>query len=191
MIKLILLDDAIIVGILTILLTVLFENLIGITVFAIPSSPPIQIFSPLTPDKTQFLYNQIMFHLDNHSSGSMESISNETGKKIVQYFKYNPEQNTVTVSNATIYTHYDLQVPLSSKHDETIIQTVNRVFNVKYVVNPDPRLSIPSSTYFGELYAKFLSTTGKKYDKLNIQIIIPHELHKYQSMMIEYPSINK
>ena len=189
--KLILLNIVVIVGILTILLTVLYENLIGITVFAISSSPSIQIFSPLTPDNTQFLYNQIMFHLDNQSSGSVESISNETGKKITQYFKYNPEQNTVTVSNATIYTHYDLQIPLSLKQNKTIMQTVNRVFNVKYVVNPDPRLSIPSSTYFGELHAKFLSTAGKKYDKLNIQIIIPHELHKYQSMMIEYPSIDK
>jgi len=178
-------------AVLTILFSVISNNFIGIAIFAMPSFPSIQIFSPLTPDKTQFLYNQIMFHLDNHSSGSIESISNETGKKIIQYFKYNPEHNTVTVSNATIYTHYDLQVPLISKHNKTIMQSVNRVFNVKHVINPDPRLSIPSSTYFGELNAKFLSTNGKKYDKLNIQIIIPHELHKYQSMMLEYPSINK
>ncbi len=190
MIKLII-SNIMFFGFLTFLLTVLFENFTGITVFAISSTPSIQIFSPLTHDKTQFLHNQIMFHLDNQSSGSIESISNETGKKIVQYFKYNPEQNTVTVSNSTIYTHYDLQVSLPSKHGETMMQTVNRVFDVKYIVNPDPRLSLPSSTYFGELNAKFLSTNGKKYDKLNIQIIIPHDVSKYQSMMIEYPSINK
>ncbi|HEY6535704.1 MAG TPA: hypothetical protein VIY08_07925, partial [Candidatus Nitrosocosmicus sp.] len=73
MIKLIVLNLTLF-AVLTISFSVLSNNFIEITIYAIPSFPSIQIFTPLTPDKTQFLYNQIMFHLDNHSSSSIESI---------------------------------------------------------------------------------------------------------------------
>ena len=181
-----------IIAIILIFSFALFEN--ALKVYATAASianPFIHIFVPLTPDKIQYLPNQIMFHLDNQTSGVIESISNETGKNITQYFKYNPDQNTVTVSNLTVYTHYELQIPFPDNPNIRQIQKVNRAFDVKYIANPDPRLSIPSTTYFGEINNKFLSINGIAYDKLNIQVIVPHDFNKYQSMMIVYPSINK
>jgi hypothetical protein len=171
----------------------LFENALTIVyaTSSVTANPSIYIFVPLTLNKIQYLPNQIMFHLDNQTSGAIETISNETGKNIIQYFKYNPHQNTVTISNSTIYTHYELQVPFLGNPNAKQIQKVNRAFDVKYIADPDPRLSNPSTTYFGEINSKFLSINGIAYDKLNIQVIVPYELNKYQSMMIIYPSINK
>lgn len=179
-----------IIGILAMFSIVLFEN-VSMQVYAATSVPFIHIFASLTPDKIQFLPNRMMFHLDNQTSGAIESISNETGKNVTQYFKYNPEQNTVTVSNSTIYIHYNLQIPYPDNPNAISIQRVNRAFNVQYIANPDPRLPIPGTTYFGEINNKFSSINGITYDKLNIQVIIPHDLVKYQSLMIEYPSMNK
>lgn len=181
-----------IIGIMAIFSIALFEN-IWMQVHATASTvvPFIHIFASLTPDKIQFLPNQIMFHLDNQTSGAIESISNETGKNVTQYFKYNSEQNTVTVSNSTIYIHYNLRIPNLDNPNAISIEGVNRAFNVQYIANPDPRLLLPSTTYFGEINSKFLSINGITYDKLNIQVIIPHDLNKYQSLMIEYPSMNK
>jgi hypothetical protein len=153
--------------------------------------PFIRISVPLTPDKIQFIPNQIMFHLDNQTSGAIETISNETGKNIIQYFKYNPEQNTVTISNSIIYTHYDLQIPYPNNPNSTVIQKVNRAFDIIHIANPDPRFPIPSTTYFGEINKKLLSINGITYDKLNTQVVIPYDLNKHQAMMIVYPSINK
>ena len=175
-----------IISILAIFSVASFEN-ISNQVYATPV-PLIQIFVPLTLDEKQFLPNQLMFHLDNRTSGAIESISNETGENVVQYFKYNPEKNTVILSNSTIYTHYDLQNKFVDNPNTISIEQVNRAFDVKYIANPDPRISIPSTTYFGELNSKFLSINGIAYDKLNIEVIIPHDKDRYQSLMIEYPS---
>jgi hypothetical protein len=155
------------------------------------SAPFIRISVPLTLNKIQFIPNQIMFYLDNQTSGAIESISNETGKNITQYFKYNPQQNTVTVSNSTIYTHYDIQITYPNNHNITLIQKVNRAFDVIHIANPDPRFTISSTSYFGEINKKFFSINGITYDKLNIEVIVPHDLNKYQSTMIIFPSINK
>jgi hypothetical protein len=179
-----------IIGILTIFSISSYEN-ISTQVYA-TSVSLIHIFVPLTLDEKQFLPNQIMFHLDNRTSGAIESISNETGENVVQYFKYNPEKNTVILSNSTIYTHYDLQNKFADNPNTISIEQVNRAFDIKYIANPDPRISIPSTTYFGEINSKFLSINRVTYDKLNIEVIIPHDTAKYQSLMIEYPSsINK
>jgi hypothetical protein len=179
-----------IIGILALFSVASFENIS--TQVDATSVPFIHIFVPLTLDEMQFLPNQIMFHLNNQTSGAIESISNETGENVVQYFKYNPEKNTVILSNSTIYTHYDLQNKFADNPNTISIEQVNRAFDVKYIANPDPRISIPSTTYFGEINSKFLSINGIAYDKLNIEVIIPHDTDRYQSLMIEYPSsINK
>jgi hypothetical protein len=179
-----------IIGILALFSVASFENIS--TQVDATSVPFIHIFVPLTLDEMQFLPNQIMFHLNNQTSGAIESISNETGENVVQYFKYNPEKNTVILSNSTIYTHYDLQNKFADNPNTISIEQVNRAFDVKYIANPDPRISIPSTTYFGEINSKFLSINGVVYDKLNIEVIIPHDTDRYQSLMIEYPSsINK
>ncbi len=179
------------IGIMAIFSIALFEN-VSMQVYAAAAVPFIHMFASLTPDKIQFVPTQIMFHLDNQTSGAIESISNETGKNVTQYFKYNPEQNTVTVSNSIIYIHYNLQIPYLDNPNAISTERVNRAFNVQYIANPDPRLPLlPSTTYFGEINSKFLSITGIPYDKLNIQVIIPHDLDKYQSLMIEYPSMNE
>jgi hypothetical protein len=159
---------------------------------AITSSkiPFIHLSVPLTLDKIQFVPNQIMFHLDNQTSGAIESISNETGKNITQYYIYNPKQNTVTISNSTIYTHYIIQIPYPNSPNTILIQTVNRAFDIKNIIDPDPRFPILSTTYFGEINKKFVSTNRITYDKLNIQITIPHDINKHQSLMVIYPSIN-
>jgi hypothetical protein len=171
----------------------LFENAFTIlyATSSATSNPFIQIFVPLTLNKIQYLPNQIMFHLDNQTSGAIETISNETGKNITKYFKYNPYQNTVAISNSTIYTHYELQVPFLGNSNTYQIQKINRAFDVKYIANPDPRISVPSITYLGEINSKFLSINGISYDKLNVQVIVPYDYNKYQSIMILYPSINK
>src|SRR6476646_7979649 len=178
--------NIIIISILLIFTFALFENALFIvySTSAVTANPFIHIFVPLTPNKIQYLPNQIMFHLGNQTSGTIETISNETGKNITH-------QNTVIISNSTIYTHYELQVPFLGNPDTKHIQKVNRAFDVKYIANPDPRLSIPSMTYFGEINSKFLSINGISYDKLNIQVIVPYDYNKYQSMMIIYPSISK
>lgn len=139
-----------IIGTLAIFSIVLFED-ISVQAYA-AAVPFIHIFVSLTPDKIQFLPNQIMFHLDNQTSGATERISNETGKNVTQYFKYNSEQNTVTVSNSTIYIHYSLQIPYPNDPNALSIERVNRAFNVQYIANPDTRLPIPCTTYFGEIY---------------------------------------
>ncbi|MGN6350325.1 MAG: hypothetical protein ACTHL3_02550 [Candidatus Nitrosocosmicus sp.] len=115
---------------------------------------------PLTPDEIQFVPNQIMFHLDNQTSGAIESTSNETGKDIRKYYTYNPKQNTVTISNSTIYTHYNIQIPNPNNPNTTLIQTVNRAFEIKSIFAPDHRFSIISTTYFGEINKKYSSTNG-------------------------------
>ena len=172
----------------------LFEIMVAqVYAAAITSSkiPFIQLSVPLTPDKIQFIPNQIMFHLDNQTSGAIESISNETGKDITQYYMYNPKQNIVTISNSTIYTHYNVQIPYPNNPNTTLIQTVNRAFDIKNIFAPDPRFPILSTTYFGEINKKYLSTNGITYDKLNIQVTIPHDINKHQSVMVIYTSINK
>lgn len=156
-----------IIGIMAIFSIALFDN-VSIQVYAAAAVPFIHIFALLTPDKIQFLPNQIMFHLDNQTSEAIESISNETGKNVTQYFKYNLGQNTVTLSNSIIYIHYNLQIPYLDNPNAISIERVNRAFNVQYIANPDPRLPLPSTTYFGEINSKFLSINGIPYDKLNI-----------------------
>jgi hypothetical protein len=96
-----------IIGILTIFSMTLFANML-IQACSATSVRLMYIFVPLTLDKTQFLPDQIMFHLYNQTSGAIETISNETGKDIIRYFKYTQEQNTVTISKSTIYIHYNL-----------------------------------------------------------------------------------
>jgi hypothetical protein len=179
-----------IIGILTIFSMALFANVL-LQACSATSVRFIYIFVLLILDKTQFLPDQIMFHLYNQTSGAIETISNETGKDITRYFKYTQEQNTVTISKSTIYIHYNLQIPSPSNPNAISIERVNRAFNVQYIVNPDPRFIIPSTTYFGELYSKFSSINGITYNKINIQVIIPHDLYKYQSLMVEYASMNK
>lgn len=183
-----------IIATLSVLLVVITNSVstqIYAAAFMASADPFIQLSVPLTADKIQFIPNQIMFHLDNQTSGAIESISNETGKNIIQYYKYNLEENTVTVSNSTIYTHYDLHITNLDNPIKTQIQKVNRAFDVIHIANPDTRFSIPSKTYFGTINSKVISTNGIKYDNLNIQVIIPYEFNKYQSLMIIYPSMSK
>ena len=61
--------------------------------------------------------------------------------------------------NSTIYIYYNLQIPYIANPNTIIIESVNSHFNVHYIVNPDPRFLIPSTTYFGEL-DKFSSING-------------------------------
>jgi hypothetical protein len=184
-----------IIVVLNIFSIILFESIVAqvYAASAITSGkiPFIHLSVPLTPDKIQFIPSQIMFHLDNQTSGAIESISNETGKEITQYYIYNPKQNTVTISNSTIYTHYNIQIPYPNNPYTTSIQTVNRAFDIKNTIDPDPRFLFPSTTYFGEINKKYLSTNGITYDKLNIQVTIPHDINKHQSLMVIYTSINK
>lgn len=183
-----------IIATLSVLLVIITNSIstqIYAAAFMTSANPFIQLSVPLTADKIQFIPNQIMFHLDNQTSGAIESISNETGKNIIQYYKYNLEENTVTVSNSTIYTHYDLHITNLDNPIKTQIQKVNRAFDVIHIANPDTRFSILSKTYFGTINSKVISANGIKYDNLNIQVIIPYEFNKYQSLMIIYPSMSK
>ena len=49
--------------------------------------------------------------MDNQTKGgAVEVISNETGQNVTQYFKYNPDRNSVTVSNSTMTADFANQI---------------------------------------------------------------------------------
>ena len=42
---------------------------------------------------------------------AVEVVSNDTRQNITQYFKYNPDKNSVTVSNSTMTADFAIQIP--------------------------------------------------------------------------------
>jgi hypothetical protein len=77
------------------------------------AAPFARLSVPLTEDEHQFLPNKFALHMDNQTNGgAVEIVSNETGQNVTQYFKYNPDRNSVTVSNSTMTADFALQVPI-------------------------------------------------------------------------------
>src|SRR3954470_15369902 len=67
------------------------------------ASPYIRLSVQLAEDEKQFLPKQLSLHMDNQTNGgASEVLSNETGQNVTQYFTYNLDRNSVTVSNSTI-----------------------------------------------------------------------------------------
>ena len=63
--------------------------------------------------------------MDNQTNGgAVEVLSNETGQNVTQYFKYNPDRNSVTVSNSTMTADFAIQVP-DPKDPNTV--KINRI----------------------------------------------------------------
>ena len=71
----------------------------------------IRLSVPLTEDEIQHSPNQLSFHMDNHTNGAVEVVSIVKGQYIIQYFHYNPDRNSVTVSNSTITADFAIQTP--------------------------------------------------------------------------------
>jgi hypothetical protein len=90
------------------------------------AAPFARLSVPLTENEFQFLPNHMSFHMDNQSSGgAVEVISNETGQNVTQYFKYNPDRNSVTVSNSTMTADFAIQVPEPNNPNTVKINRIN------------------------------------------------------------------
>src|SRR4051794_21827671 len=64
--------------------------------------------------------------MDNQTSGgTIEVISNETGQNVTQYFKYNPDRNSVTVSNSTKTADFSIQLTDPNNPNTVNINRIN------------------------------------------------------------------
>jgi hypothetical protein len=93
------------------------------------AAPYTRLSIPLSEDETRFLPNQLALHLDNQTNGgAVEVISNETGQFVTQYFKYNSDKNSVTVSNSTMTTDFAIQIPDPTNPNTVKISRINLPF---------------------------------------------------------------
>ena len=77
------------------------------------AAPYTRLSVPLSEDEIQLLPNHLALYLDNQTNGgAVEVISNETGQFVTQYFKYNSDNNSVTVSNSTMTTDFAIQIQI-------------------------------------------------------------------------------
>src|SRR4051794_35897049 len=90
------------------------------------AAPYAKLTVPLAKNEFQFLSNQLSLHMDNQTNGgAVEVVSNETGQNITQYFKYNPDKNSVTVSNSTMTADFAIQIPDPSDPNTIKIDRIN------------------------------------------------------------------
>jgi hypothetical protein len=144
---------------------------------------------PLTEDENQFLPNQIALHMDNQTNGgAVEIFSNETGQNVTQYFKYNLDRNSLTVSNSTMTADFAIQIP--DPNDPNTVK-VNRIdlplLDVQYITKYN-------STKTGELFTTYSTSSNNipitignnTYNQLDMKISIPKDREQYHKIMSMY-----
>jgi hypothetical protein len=148
------------------------------------ATPYTHLSVPLTEDEHQYLPNQLAFHMDNQSNGgAVEVVSNETGQNVTQYFKYNPDKNSVTVSNSTMTADFAIQVP--DLNDPNTIK-LNKIYlpllDVLYIIKHNSTDTSPAyMTYFTSSNNSPISIGNTTYNGFEIFVNIPNDRPLYQT----------
>jgi hypothetical protein len=155
------------------------------------AAPYTRLSVSLSEDETQFLPNQLALHLDNQTNGgAVEVISNETGQFVTQYFKYNSDKNSVTVSNSTMTTDFAIQIPDPTNPNTVKISRINLPFlDVQYITKNNETDTIAASTTYYTLSDNVHITIGNtEYNEIKMYITIPNDREQYKTILYIYPS---
>ena len=162
-----------------ILIPVVLFAILGAIVYLndnkIYAAPSTRLSVPLTEKEFQFLPNHISFHMDNQSSGgAVEVVSNETGQNVTQYFKYNPDRNSVTVSNSTITADFSIQIPEPNDPNTVKINRINLpLLDVYFISKGNTKTGEPVTVYDTAFYNIPITIGNSTYNKMSMLVIIP------------------
>jgi hypothetical protein len=120
------------------------------------------------------------------NGGAVEVVSNETGQSVTQYFKYNPDRNSVTVSNSTMTADFAFQV--SYPNDPNIVK-INRINLPLLDVLSIAKYNSPTTgepyTEYDTSYKNIPITIGNNtYNQMNMGVKIPKDRDLYYIIMV-------
>jgi hypothetical protein len=125
--------------------------------------------------------------MDNQTNGgAVEFVSNETGQNVTQYFKYNPDRNSVTVSNSTMTADFAIQVPDPNDPNTVKIERINLplldvLYIKKYVTLGETWTSYTTS------YKDIPITIGNStYNQMEMTISIPQHKELLNIILFMY-----
>jgi hypothetical protein len=124
--------------------------------------------------------------MDNQTNGgAVEIVSNETGQNVTQYFKYNPDRNSVTVSNSTMTADFALQVPDPTDPNTIKINRINLPYmDVQYITKHNATDNSIAFTSYYTLHNNIPITIGNTtYSEIGMFINFPKEREHYQIWM--------
>jgi hypothetical protein len=149
--------------------------------------PYIRLSVPLSEDEHQFLPNQLALHMDNQSNGgAVELVSNETGQNVSQYFKYNPDKNSVTVSNSTMTADFAIQVPDPKDPNTIKINRINLPFlDVNYIIKYNIT-GIPYTIYRAINDNIPITLANNTYNGMILDISLPENRELNAGVMVMY-----
>jgi hypothetical protein len=153
------------------------------------SEPFKRLTVPLTEDEHQFLPNQLVLHMDNQTNGgAVEVVSNETGQNVTQYFKYNPDRNSVTVSNSTMTADFAIQVPDPNDPNTVKINRINLpLLDVLYIKKYTTNSTGETWTKYNTSYKNIPITIGNStYNQLEMMVAIPKDKELYNKLLFMY-----
>jgi hypothetical protein len=150
------------------------------------AAPYTRLSVPLIEDEHQFLLNQLALHMDNQTNGgAVEVVSNETGQNITQYLKFNPDRNSVTVSNSTMTADFAIQVPYPNDPNTIKINRINLpLLDIQYIIKHNVTNSRPIFTSYYTSYENIPITIGSNtYNKIKMSINIPNDREGYKKTL--------
>ena len=144
---------------------------------------------PLNEHKYQILLNQLSLHINNLTNGgAVEIVSKEIGQNVTQYFKYNPDRNSVTVSNSNMKADFALQIPDPAIAGRVKINRINpRLLDVQYIIkNNETDTTIAFISYYTSYNNNPITIGNTTYNGIEINISIPNDPERYSAVMDMY-----
>jgi len=126
--------------------------------------------------------------MDNQTNGGVvEIVSNKTGQNVTQYFKYNPDRNSVTVSNSTMTADFALQIPDPNDPNTVMINRINLpLMDVLYIIKYNATDIHPAFTSYYTSYNISPITIGNStYSGLEMLINIPNDREQYKASVLD------
>jgi hypothetical protein len=147
----------------------------------------------LAEDEKQFLPKQLSLHMDNQTNGgAVEILSNETGQNVTQYFTYNPDKNSVTVSNSTMNADFAIQVPDPSDPNTAIIHRINLPFLDVFSITKHAATNTTGAfTTYSSVEDIPITMGNTTYSELVMHVSIPKDFEHNMAVMDMYLTMNR
>jgi hypothetical protein len=176
-----------------ILISVVLIAMLGAIVYPIVNksyaAPLITLSVPLAEDEFQVLPNQLSLHMDNQTNGrAVEVVSNETGQNVTQYFKYNPDKSSVTVSNSTMTADFAIQIPDPYDPNTIKINRINLPFlDVQYIIKHDATdTAIAYTAYYASSNNTPITIGNTTYNSMEMEVLITNDREHDKALMFMY-----
>jgi hypothetical protein len=93
---------------------------------------------PMAKDEHSFSTTQTSYHIENSTSQSLKFMTNATsdGHIITNYYPYTTDQNSITISDSTIFFNFNFKMPSDTDPSIIHIQRVNLfmyVYGIKHI----------------------------------------------------------